>query len=109
MYRVHGHGQLLIEFEALLHPAASGPDDVLTHSWGCLLCPPPAFTTNSAAVSDADADLCGHSTMVWAVGLNDSTLIEALGSNLNRPKAEIYEPRILECSLGTGLHDELGC
>jgi chitinase len=45
--------------------------------------------------------------MVWAVDLDDGTLIEALGSNLNRPKAEIYEPRILECNLGTDSHDEL--
>ena len=55
----------------------------------------------------SDADLSGDSTMVWAVDLDDGTLIEALGSNLNRPKAEIYEPRILECNLGTNSHYEL--
>jgi hypothetical protein len=57
--------------------------------------------------SVSDPDLSGDSTMVWAVDLDDGTLIEALGSNLNRPKAEIYEPHILECNLGTNSHDEL--
>lgn len=36
--------------------------------------------------------------MVWAVDLDDGTLIEALGSNLNRPKAEIYKHQMLECN-----------
>jgi chitinase len=39
--------------------------------------------------------------MVWAIDLDDGTLIEALGSNLNRPKADIYDEGISECRLGT--------
>lgn len=28
--------------------------------------------------------------MVWAIDLDDGTLIDALGSNLSRPKASVY-------------------
>ena len=41
--------------------------------------------------------------MVWAVDLDDGTLIDALGANLNRPKAEVYEEIFMECDMGTGL------
>lgn len=33
---------------------------------------------------------CLGGTMVWAIDLDDGTLINALGSNMARPKAEIY-------------------
>ncbi len=42
--------------------------------------------------------------MVWAIDLDDGTLIGALGSNLNRPKATVYPWKgFPECGLGTGL------
>ena len=45
-------------------------------------------------------------TMVWAIDLDDGTLIEALGSNLNRQKAAVYNDTIYMCNLGTGLDVE---
>ena len=37
--------------------------------------------------------------MIWAIDLDDGTLIEELGSNLNREKEEIYAdpPYYLPC------------
>jgi chitinase len=29
-------------------------------------------------------------TLVWAIDLDDGTLIDALGSNMGRPKADVY-------------------
>ncbi|TLD22800.1 hypothetical protein PspLS_07507 [Pyricularia sp. CBS 133598] len=34
---------------------------------------------------------CLGGTMVWAIDLDDGTMINALGSNLNRPKADVAE------------------
>jgi len=46
--------------------------------------------------------------MVWAIDLDDGTLIEALGSNLSRNKSRVFEQQIHSCNLGTGYnHDEL--
>lgn len=48
------------------------------------------------------------STMVWAIDLDDGTLIDALGENIGRRKEEIANiSQILNC-FGTGnLRDEL--
>ncbi|KAM7210290.1 chitinase [Rhypophila decipiens] len=42
---------------------------------------------------------CLGGTMVWAIDLDDGTLIEALGSNLNRNKTQVYEPTFYECNM----------
>ena len=40
--------------------------------------------------------------MVWAIDLDDGTMIDALGKNLGRKKEEIIKmPRLLDC-FGTG-------
>jgi chitinase len=44
---------------------------------------------------------CLGGTMVWAVDLDDGTLINALGSNLGRPKASVYNFTSYEADLGT--------
>ncbi|KXJ88347.1 chitinase [Microdochium bolleyi] len=36
---------------------------------------------------------CLGGTMVWAIDLDDGTLIGELGANLNRPKANVYESK----------------
>lgn len=40
--------------------------------------------------------------MVWAIDLDDGTLVNALGSNLNRPKAVVVNSTSYVCNLGTG-------
>ncbi|KJZ70862.1 hypothetical protein HIM_09727 [Hirsutella minnesotensis 3608] len=44
---------------------------------------------------------CLGGTMVWAIDLDDGTLINQLGSNLNRPKAVVYNETAYMCRLGT--------
>ncbi|KAI8207622.1 hypothetical protein K4K54_004854 [Colletotrichum sp. SAR 10_86] len=46
-------------------------------------------------------------TMVWAVDLDDGTLIEALAGNLSRNKSRVYKNTISECRFGTTFKDEL--
>lgn len=40
--------------------------------------------------------------MVWAIDLDDGTLINALGKNLNRDKSRVFPNYIPVCNLGTG-------
>lgn len=38
------------------------------------------------------------STMVWAIDLDDGTMIEALGKGIKRRKATVVEPpKVIEC------------
>ncbi|KAK4447096.1 chitinase [Podospora aff. communis PSN243] len=50
---------------------------------------------------------CLGGTMVWAVDLDDGTLVNALGGNLNRDKAGVYPHTPLKCNLGHVGHSEL--
>jgi hypothetical protein len=35
--------------------------------------------------------------MIWAIDLDDGTLIDALGSNLKREKSPVYEDDYYDC------------
>lgn len=58
----------------------------------------------SSEILDADSV---SRTMVWAIDLDDGTLINALGENLDRDKSRILPnlPRV--CNLGAIPDDEL--
>lgn len=47
-------------------------------------------------------ELTGCRTMVWAIDLDDGTLIDALGENIGRPKQDTIDewPLVFPC-LGT--------
>lgn len=46
--------------------------------------------------------------MVWAIDLDDGTLVDALGENIKRPKEEITNVSPMLTCFGTGeLNDEL--
>lgn len=48
------------------------------------------------------ADIYLGRTMVWAIDLDDGTLINALGSNMGRPKTKVYpEPPYYVPDFGT--------
>jgi len=47
-------------------------------------------------------------TMVWAIDLDDGTLIDSLGANMGRPKKNVPpEPGLIGQDLGSGWPDEL--
>lgn len=48
-------------------------------------------------------------TMVWAIDLDDGTMIEALGKGVKREKSLVVEPRKVVDCFGTGgkIKDEL--
>ncbi|KAK7425112.1 hypothetical protein QQX98_000026 [Neonectria punicea] len=49
---------------------------------------------------------CLGGTMVWAIDLDDGTLIEALGKGISRPKSQVVAvPKVIDC-FGTGEHDK---
>ena len=49
-----------------------------------------------------------HSTMVWAIDLDDGTLIDSLGANMGRSKKKVSpEPGLIGQDLGSGWPDEL--
>lgn len=46
--------------------------------------------------------------MVWAIDLDDGTLIDSLGANMGRPKKKVPpEPGLIGQDLGSGWPDEL--
>jgi len=42
-----------------------------------------------------------HRTMAWAIDLDDGTTIDALGSDLSRPKSQVFDQSLLDPNSNT--------